>query len=116
MVTKIGEKTKGGCGGDAWNIRNCQFVVLHGNGGIIPESSNEQILDISPVYLTRGISFWGGFLYKISISEKQPDELTIKELAEYARFGNAVANLCVERKGAIPAMPELHQVEKRVML
>lgn len=61
-----------------------------------------------------GDSFWGGFLYKISTSEKQPGELTKKELAEYARFGNAVASLCVEKKGAIPAMPRLLEVEERV--
>ena len=42
------------------------------------------------------------------------DELTIKELAEYARFGNAVASLCVEKRGAIPAMPKLPQVEERM--
>lgn len=61
-----------------------------------------------------GDSFWGGFLYKISTSEKQPDELTMEELAEYARFANAVASLCVEKKGAIPAMPKLSQVEERL--
>ena len=49
-----------------------------------------------------------------SPSEKQPDELTQKELKEFARFGNAVASLCVEKKGAIPAMPELAQVERRI--
>ena len=61
-----------------------------------------------------GDSFWGGFLYKVSTSEKQPDELTQEELKEFARFGNAVASLCVEKKGAIPAMPELAQVERRI--
>ena len=61
-----------------------------------------------------GDSFWGGFLYKISASNKRPDELTLKELVEYTRFGNAVASLCVEKKGAIPAMPGLPQVEERL--
>ena len=61
-----------------------------------------------------GDSFWGGFLYKISTSEKQLDELTQEDLKEFARFGNAVASLCVEKKGAIPAMPELAQVERRI--
>lgn len=61
-----------------------------------------------------GDSFWGGFLYKVSQSEKQPGALTKEELAEYARFGNAVASLCVQKKGAIPAMPELAQVEERL--
>ena len=51
---------------------------------------------------------------KVSTSEKQPDELTQEELKEFVRFGNAVASLCVEKKGAIPAMPELAQVERRI--
>ena len=42
------------------------------------------------------------------------DELTQEDLKEFARFGNAVASLCVEKKGAIPAMPELAQVERRI--
>ena len=61
-----------------------------------------------------GDSFWGGFLYKISSSKKRPEQFSLEELEEYARFGNAVASLCVERKGAIPAMPDLAQVEKRI--
>ena len=61
-----------------------------------------------------GDSFWGGFLYKISTSEKRLQELTKEEFVEYARFGNAVASLCVEKKGAIPAMPDLAQVEARI--
>ena len=61
-----------------------------------------------------GDSFWGGFLYQISQSGKRPEDLTQEELAVFARFGNAVASLCVEKKGAIPAMPDLAQVEKRL--
>ena len=63
-----------------------------------------------------GDSFWGGFLYKVSTSGKRPDELSLETLAEYVRFGNAVASLCVEGRGAIPAMPDLLQVEKRLSL
>lgn len=55
-----------------------------------------------------------GFLYKVSVSEKQPAWLTIKELEEYARFGNAAASLCVEKEGAILAMPGMAQVEERL--
>lgn len=62
-----------------------------------------------------GDSFWGGFLYKISKLEKNPGELGLDELVEIVRFGNAVASLCVEKRGAIPAMPDLEQVEKRLM-
>lgn len=61
-----------------------------------------------------GDAFWGAFLYKISTSGKLLPELTGEELAEYARFGNAAASLCVEGKGAIPSMPTLEQVQKRL--
>ena len=70
----------------------------------------EQIADT----IGAGDSFWGGFLYKVSTAEKHLDELTQEDLKEFARFGNAVASLCVEKKGAIPAMPELAQVERRI--
>ena len=49
-----------------------------------------------------------------TVSAKRPEAFTMDELKEYVRFGNAVASLCVERKGAIPAMPELAQVEERM--
>lgn len=63
-----------------------------------------------------GDSFWGGFLYKISRSGKRPEDFGLDELTEYTRFGNAVASLCVEKRGAIPAMPDLQQVENRLSL
>ena len=47
----------------------------------------------------------GGFLYKICESGKRIEEYSLQEMIECVRFGNAVASLCVEREGAIPAMP-----------
>lgn len=61
-----------------------------------------------------GDSFWGAFLHKISQSGKKPKEFSLEELKEFAKFGNAVASLCVEKKGAIPAMPGLIQAEERM--
>lgn len=61
-----------------------------------------------------GDSFWGGFLHRLHVSQKRPEELTQEELYDFARFGNAVASLCVEKKGAIPAMPTLQQVQQRL--
>lgn len=62
-----------------------------------------------------GDSFFGGVLYRLSRSGKRPEDLTLDELAEYAEFGNAVASICVEGKGAMPAMPHLHEVEERLL-
>ena len=53
-------------------------------------------------------------MYQISKSGKAPEDLTKEEIAEYAEFGNAVASLCVEKKGAIPAMPRLELVKERM--
>ena len=86
-------------------------VTLGGEGGcMVPGFTVRQIADTNGA----GDSFWGGFLYKVSTAEKHLDELTQEDLKEFARFGNAVASLCVEKKGAIPAMPELAQVERRI--
>ncbi|WP_287084701.1 carbohydrate kinase family protein [Blautia sp. LMAG:89] len=86
------------------------YIYSKDGGCMVPGFSVKQIADTNGA----GDSFWGGFLYKVSTSEKQPDELTQEDLKEFARFGNAVASLCVEKKGAIPAMPELAQVEERM--
>ena len=61
-----------------------------------------------------GDSFWGGFLHKLVESGKRPEEVTGEELKEFARFGNAVASRCVEKRGAIPAMPTMEEVMERL--
>lgn len=57
-----------------------------------------------------GDAFWGGFLFQFSRCEKAPENITAKEAAEFADFGNAVASVCVQKHGAIPAMPNMTQV------
>lgn len=61
-----------------------------------------------------GDSFWGGFLYRLIESGKRPDQISTEEASEFARFANAVASLCVEKRGAIPAMPSLEAVIQRM--
>lgn len=61
-----------------------------------------------------GDAFFGGFLYRYLQFHRQPEELRLDEACDCARFGNAVASLCVEKRGAIPAMPELAAVEARL--
>ena len=86
------------------------YIYSKDGGCTVPGFQVSEIADTNGA----GDSFWGGFLYKVSTSEKRLEELTQEELKEFARFGNAVASLCVEKKGAIPAMPELAQVERRI--
>lgn len=61
-----------------------------------------------------GDSFWGGFLNCLLESGKQPTEISLDEAATFARYGNAVASLCVEKRGAIPAMPTVEEVQERL--
>ena len=63
-----------------------------------------------------GDSFWGGFLKCLLESEKRPENVTLQEAAEFAKYGNAVASLCVEKRGAIPAMPSVLEIEERLRI
>lgn len=61
-----------------------------------------------------GDSFWGGFLNQLLESGKRPCDVILHEAVEFARFGNAVASLCVEKRGAIPAMPTMDAIRVRL--
>ena len=86
------------------------YIYGKDGGCVVPGFEVTQIGDTNGA----GDSFWGGFLYQIIGSGKRVEELTKDDLVKFARFGNAVASLCVEKKGAIPAMPTLEQVKKRL--
>jgi len=79
-------------------------------GGLTVPGFASQVVDTTGA----GDSFWGGFLYQLILSGKKPWEITLEEAAQFARFGNAVASLCVEKRGGTPAMPTLQQVEERI--
>lgn len=59
-----------------------------------------------------GDSFWGGFLSRFLSMGKKVEHLTWEELKECASFGNAVAALCVQKRGGIPSIPTIQEVEK----
>lgn len=57
-----------------------------------------------------GDAFFGGFLYRFLSSGKALKDVSLEDAADYTRFGNATASLCVERRGGIPAMPKLADI------
>ena len=79
-------------------------------GGAVVAGFASQVVDTTGA----GDSFWGGFLYQLTKNGKRPEEVTLAEAMEFARFGNAVASLCVEKRGGIPAIPDMAQVLKRM--
>lgn len=61
-----------------------------------------------------GDAFWGGFLYKLVKLGKNPGLLTREDAIECLEFANLVAAKCISRYGAIPAMPDLIELERGV--
>ena len=84
--------------------------VCTGEGGAVVPGFESKVVDTTGA----GDSFWGGFLYQLAKSGKRPEEVTLEEAKTFARFGNAVASLCVEKRGGIPAMPTMEQVMERL--
>ena len=91
-------------------------VTLDADGAYVATADGAKIVEsfrVDAVDTTgAGDSFWGGFLCAFCESGKKPEELTIDDVAAFARFGNAVASLCVRKRGAIPAMPAREAVEE----
>lgn len=63
-----------------------------------------------------GDSFWGGFMSQFVKSKLNPEDCSIEELKKFARYGNAVASLCIEKKGGILSIPEEKETFKRLQL
>lgn len=61
-----------------------------------------------------GDSFWGGFIASYLREETAPEHLTRAQMIRLGRIGNAVASLCVERRGGISAIPEMEEIEERM--
>lgn len=59
-----------------------------------------------------GDAFWGALIFALLRSGRKPHELTADDAVRFAKFANAAAALCVSKRGAIPAMPTLAEVEK----
>ena len=85
-------------------------LVCTKEGSIVIEGFKADMVDTTGA----GDSFWGGFLKCLLESGKKPKDVSLQEAAEFATYGNAVASLCVEKRGAIPAMPSLDEIKERM--
>lgn len=92
----------------------CVVVTLGKDGAllktaqveIVEKGKERKVVDTTGA----GDSFWGGILSRFAKDGISPAEITEEKARKYVRFANAVAGLCVEKRGAIPAMPTLEQV------
>lgn len=58
-----------------------------------------------------GDCFFGGLLHCLLQSGKRPQELTGEEVAHMLDFGNATGSLATAKKGAIPSIPTLAEIQ-----
>ncbi|WP_294549782.1 carbohydrate kinase [uncultured Pseudoflavonifractor sp.] len=97
----------------------CVAVTLGAEGALIAARDGMKVVPGCPVEWVAdttgaGDAFWGAFLAQTAGSGLSPQEMTLEKAAEFARFANMAASLCIGRRGAIPAMPTLAEVESRL--
>lgn len=93
---------------------SCVVVTLGEDGAlmktsdfmVIEKSRKHNIVDTTGA----GDAFWGAMLSCISKYKVKPDELTSEQGSKFLRFANTAAGICIERRGAIPALPTLQEV------
>lgn len=85
------------------------FVCIRGESRLVP-GFQSVVIDTTGA----GDAFFGGFLYRFLSSGKALKDVTLDDAADFARFGNATASLCVERRGGIPAMPKRAEIQSRL--
>ena len=57
-----------------------------------------------------GDCFWGGLLHCLLKSGKRPEDLSQDEIAYMLDFGNAIGSLITTKKGAIPVIPTIDEI------
>ena len=94
-------------------------AVTMGKNGVLVAS--EKGCEIVPAFKSKvvdttgaGDSFWGAFVNRMLQMEESPHKLSMKQWRECALYGNAVASLCIERRGGMPSIPDVGEVEKRL--
>ncbi len=88
---------------------SCVVVTLGCKGALVSVSGETAVVPgyTVPVLDTTGAgdAFWGGFLHKLLQSGRALANTTLEDAVSFAQWGNATAALCIQKRGAIPAMP-----------
>lgn len=94
---------------------SCVAVTLGARGALVAVRDGMRTVPGFPTQAVdttgAGDAFWGGFLHRMLSLEAPPAALTADAAADCAEWGNAVAALCITKRGAIPAMPALSDVQ-----
>ena len=93
-------------------------VTLGADGALIGNAQNQVAVKgyaASAVDTTgAGDSFWGGFLSSFLKEKTDPELMNSEQILKCGCIGNAVASLCVEKRGGITSMPDKAAVDERL--
>lgn len=89
-------------------------ITLGNQGVLVAREGKKEIVEafqVESVDTTgAGDSFWGGFLSCFLSFNQSVDQMEWKNIKKCAITGNAVAALCVQRRGGIPSVPSKETV------
>lgn len=97
----------------------CVAVTLGAAGALVCVGGETQTVPGFSVPTVRdttgaGDAFWGGFLSRFLESGRKAEEIRLRDAVEFARWGNAAAACCIQKRGAIPAMPGRAELLRRL--
>lgn len=90
---------------------NGAYVLVGDKGQYVPGFTADTVVDTTGA----GDSFWGAMLSAIATIDKPLADITLSDIVPAVQYANATASLCIERSGAIPAMPTVEQIEARLL-
>lgn len=89
-------------------------ITLGNQGVLVARKDNKAIIDafhVKTVDTTgAGDSFWGGFLSCFLYFNQSIEQVEWEKIKKCATIGNAVAALCVQKRGGIPSIPNKETV------
>jgi len=92
------------------------FITLGAKGCFFRFGDNTGHLpayDVNTIDTTgAGDAFMGGILYQVIEKRKKLDEYTVEDIEKMVDFANAAGSLATTKRGAIPALPSLDDVNK----
>lgn len=95
-------------------------ITLGKHGVLIARKNHQEIIPAFTVEAVdttgAGDSFWGGFLSCFLSFNQTIDQLEWEDIKKCAVTGNAVAALCVQKRGGIPSIPSQDAVNNFIKL
>lgn len=86
------------------------YVSVGGVGQYVAGYIADSVVDTTGA----GDNFWGAMLSSIATIDKPLHDITLSDIVPAVMYANATASLCIERRGAISAMPTPDEIELRM--